>query len=128
MANRHGERKLSPEGGAPNRGALGGRRYAETRLHPLADVADEELLVGRKAFRIKARRVLSEPRVVIGWAVDADDHRGHCVGGRESVTQALDMPATVSGVDDELGPGPRDVYGYLAATVVFERSGYELHV
>jgi hypothetical protein len=92
----------------------------------LADVFDEELLVCRETFCIKHRRVFLEPRVVIGKPVDTDDHRGRCAGGLEDLAQPRDMPPTVTGEDDGLGGGRRDVHRDLAATVVLERLGDEL--
>jgi hypothetical protein len=126
MAKAHGEREFSPDGGTPHRGAPGGQRDPETRLHPLADVFDEELLVCREAFRIKHRRVLLEPRVVLGKPVDTDDHRSPRAGGLEDLGQPRDMPPTVTGEDDGLGGARRDVHRDLAATVVLERLGDEL--
>jgi hypothetical protein len=83
MPKPEGERQLTAGRDAEHRGTLGGQRDAEARADPPADVPDEELLVGREPFRIKARRVLMEPRRLIGQPMHADDHRGRDVGRLE---------------------------------------------
>ena len=55
MPKPNGERELSTRRDTEHRGAFGGQRDSETRPRPSADVLDEELLVCREPFRVKAR-------------------------------------------------------------------------
>src|SRR3984957_7508015 len=51
--NREGQ--LSTRRGAEHRGTFRGQRHTKPQLRPSASVFDEELLVCREAFRLKAR-------------------------------------------------------------------------
>src|SRR5262245_60525026 len=126
MAKPHREREFSADRGTPHGGTFGGQLDSETRLHPFAYVSDEELLVCRETLRVEHRRVLVEPSVITGTAVDTDDHRGRRVRRLEGFAQPPDMPSTVCGEDDGAGRSRRDVHRDLAAAVVRERLGDEL--
>src|SRR5690242_1517507 len=120
MPEPEGERELAARRGTEHRSAFAGQRGSETRAHPPADVLDEELLVGREPFRVKDRRVLMEPRRLIGQPVYTDDHRGPDAGRLEEPAPLRD-PLTVTGEDDRLRRIRRDVRRHRPAAVVSER-------
>ena len=125
MANPHREGELATGRDAADRGAGGWHIHPETRLHPAADVPDEEGLVRREAVGIEDRRVLVEVRHLVGQAVAADDHGGRCAGRFEEPAPACE-PLTVRGEDDGLGGSRWDVDGDRAPPVVRKRLGEQL--
>jgi hypothetical protein len=62
-----------------------------------------------------------QPQRLIFQAMRTDDHRGRQVGRLEGVSPRRDQLA-VTGKDDGLGRGRRDIRRDLPSTVVFKRS------
>jgi hypothetical protein len=55
MPKSQSEGQFSTRRDAEHRGTFGRQRYAKTRLHPSANLLDEELLVCREPLRLQAR-------------------------------------------------------------------------
>jgi hypothetical protein len=109
MAQPHGERDFSPMEAPTPRCASAGSADSNTRLHPVADIIDEERLVrAAKTFRDQCRRVLLEPRVVIGEPVDTERSPWTGVGGLEDSLNREMCHVTVTGEHDGVGAARRD--------------------
>ncbi len=125
MAKPKSEGQLPARRDAKHRSPFTGKRHAKPRLRPSSNILDEELLVCREPFRLKARRVLVEPLHLIAQPMDAYDHCGRYAG-------LLDQPAplrdslTVTGKDDCFGRIRWHVHRDPPSTVVLEGLGDEL--